>query len=69
MATDNQIAALAPVGRNDNGDVVNLPSATVDMGSYSEGGVFEVRDSSGRLRLVAIYLGLATCPCVGWLAG
>jgi flagellar basal-body rod modification protein FlgD len=49
VATDNQMAALAPVGRNDNGDVVNLLSATVDMGSYSEGGVFEVRDSSGRL--------------------
>jgi flagellar basal-body rod modification protein FlgD len=49
VATDSQMASLAPAGRNENGDVVNLLSATVDMGSYSEGGVFQVRDSSGRL--------------------
>lgn len=49
VAMDTQVAALTPVGRNENGDMVNLLSATVDMGAGSEGGVFEVRDDSGRL--------------------
>lgn len=49
VAMDTQIAALAPAGRNENGDVVNLLSATVDMGDGSDGGVFEVRDSTGNL--------------------
>ena len=46
---DTQIASLAPVGRNEAGDTVHMLSATVDMGRHSEGGVFEVRDGSGRL--------------------
>jgi flagellar basal-body rod modification protein FlgD len=49
VAMDSQIAALTPVGRDENGDMVNLLSATVDMGGGSDGGVFEVRDDSGRL--------------------
>lgn len=49
VAMDTQVAALTPVGRNENGDMVSLLSATVDMGAGSEGGVFEVRDDSGRL--------------------
>ena len=49
VAMDTQVAALAPVGRNENGDTVNLLSATVDMGDGSEGGVFEVRDNAGNL--------------------
>ncbi len=49
VAMDSQIASLAPVGRNENGDTINLLSATVDMGTGSAGGVFEVRDGSGRL--------------------
>ena len=49
VAMDTQIASLAPVGRNEAGDTVHMLSATVDMGRQSEGGVFEVRDGSGRL--------------------
>ena len=49
VAMDTQIASLAPVGRNEAGDTVHMLSATVDMGRHSEGGVFEVRDGSGRL--------------------
>lgn len=49
VAMDSQVAALAPVGRNEDGELVNLLSATVDMGEGSDGGVFEVRDGSGRL--------------------
>jgi flagellar basal-body rod modification protein FlgD len=49
VAMDTQVAALAPVGRNENGDTVNLLSATVDMGEGSDGGVFEVRDNAGNL--------------------
>lgn len=49
VAMDTQIASLTPVGRNDAGDTVHMLSATVDMGRQSEGGVFEVRDGSGRL--------------------
>jgi flagellar basal-body rod modification protein FlgD len=46
---DTQAAALAPVGRNENGDTVNLLSATVDMGEGSDGGVFDIRDNAGNL--------------------
>lgn len=49
VAMDTQSASLAPVGRNEAGDTVHMLSATVDMGRQSEGGVFEVRDGSGRL--------------------
>jgi len=49
VAMDTQIASLTPVGRNEAGDTVHMLSATVDMGRHSEGGVFEVRDGSGRL--------------------
>ena len=49
VAMDTQIASLVPVGRNEAGDTVHMLSATVDMGRHSEGGVFEVRDGSGRL--------------------
>jgi flagellar basal-body rod modification protein FlgD len=49
VAMDTQVAALSPVGRNEDGDMVNLLSATVDMGDGSDGGVFEVRDSAGSL--------------------
>ena len=49
VAMDTQVASLAPVGRNEAGDTVHMLSATVDMGRHSEGGVFEVRDGSGRL--------------------
>ena len=49
VAMDSQVAALTPIGRDENGEIVNLLSATVDMGAGSEGGVFEVRDDSGRL--------------------
>ena len=49
VAMDTQIASLTPVGRNEAGDTVHMLSATVDMGRQSEGGVFEVRDGSGRL--------------------
>lgn len=49
VAMDSQVAVLAPVGRDENGNMVNLLSATVDMGSGSDGGVFEIRDDSGRL--------------------
>lgn len=49
VAMDSQVAALTPIGRDENGEMVNLLSATVDMGAGSEGGVFEVRDDSGRL--------------------
>ena len=40
---------LLPVGRNENGDLVSVLSATVDMGSGSDGGVFEVTDAAGHL--------------------
>ncbi len=49
VAMDSQVATLAPVGRDENGDSVSLLSATVDMGSGSDGGVFEVKDASGQL--------------------
>jgi flagellar basal-body rod modification protein FlgD len=49
VAMDSQTASLAPVGRNDAGEIVNLLSATVDMGTGSDGGVFEVRDDAGQL--------------------
>ena len=49
VAMDTQVASLTPVGRNEAGDTVHMLSATVDMGRQSEGGVFEVRDGSGRL--------------------
>lgn len=49
IAMDTQSASLAPVGRNEKGDTVHMLSATVDMGRQSQGGVFEVRDGSGRL--------------------
>ena len=49
VAMDTQSASLAPVGRNEAGDTIHILSATVDMGRQSEGGVFEVRDGSGRL--------------------
>lgn len=49
VAMDTQVASLTPVGRNEAGDTVHMLSATVDMGRRSEGGVFEVRDGSGRL--------------------
>lgn len=49
VAMDSQVATLAPVGRNENGDLVSVLSATVDMGSGSDGGVFEVKDASGQL--------------------
>lgn len=49
VAMDTQSASLTPVGRNEAGDTVHMLSATVDMGRQSEGGVFEVRDGSGRL--------------------
>lgn len=49
IALDTQLASLAPVGRNEAGETVHLLSATVDMGRQSDGGVFEVRDGSGRL--------------------
>ena len=49
VAMDSQTASLAPVGRNDAGEIVNLLSATVDMGAGSDGGVFEVRDDAGQL--------------------
>lgn len=49
VAMDTQIASLSPVGHNEAGDTVHMLSATVDMGRQSEGGVFEVRDGSGRL--------------------
>jgi flagellar basal-body rod modification protein FlgD len=48
VAMDSQTASLAPVGRNESGDIVNMLSATVDMGAGSDGGVFEVRDNAGR---------------------
>jgi len=49
VAMDSQTASLAPAGRNDAGEIVNLLSATVDMGAGSDGGVFEVRDDAGQL--------------------
>ena len=49
VAMDTQTASLTPVGRNDAGEIVNLLSATVDMGVGSDGGVFEVRDDAGQL--------------------
>ena len=49
VAMDSQTASLTPVGRNDAGEIVNLLSATVDMGAGSDGGVFEVRDEAGQL--------------------
>ena len=49
VAMDSQTAALAPVGRNESGETVNMLSATVDMGNGSDGGVFEVRDDAGQL--------------------
>ena len=49
VAMDSQTASLTPVGRNDAGEIVNLLSATVDMGTGSDGGVFEVRDDAGQL--------------------
>ena len=49
VAMDTQVASLTPVGRNEAGDTVHMLSATVDMGRQSEGGVFEVRDGSGRI--------------------
>ena len=49
VAMDTQSASLAPVGRNEAGDTVHMLSATVEMGRQSEGGVFAVRDGSGRL--------------------
>ncbi len=49
VAMDSQTASLTPVGRNDADEIVNLLSATVDMGAGSGGGVFEVRDEAGQL--------------------
>ena len=49
VAMDSQTASLTPVGRNDADEIVNLLSATVDMGAGSDGGVFEVRDEAGQL--------------------
>ena len=49
VAMDTQVASLTPVGRNEAGDTVHMLSPTVDMGRQSAGGVFEVRDGSGRL--------------------
>ena len=49
VAMDSQVATLTPVGRDENGETVNLLSATVDMGPGSDGGVFEVRDDNGEL--------------------
>ena len=49
VAMDSQVATLAPVGRNENGDLVSVLSATVDMGDGSDGGVFEVTDAAGQL--------------------
>jgi flagellar basal-body rod modification protein FlgD len=49
VAMDTTTASLAPIGRNEAGETVNMLSATVDMGRFSDGGVFEVRDNNGRL--------------------
>ena len=49
VAMNSQVASLSPVGRNEVGETVYMLSATVDMGSRSDGGIFEVRDSAGRL--------------------
>ena len=49
VAMDSQTASLTPAGRNDADEIVNLLSATVDMGAGSDGGVFEVRDEAGQL--------------------
>ena len=49
VAMNTQVATLSPVGRNEAGDTVRMLSATVDMGSQSDGGIFEVRDGAGRL--------------------
>jgi len=49
VAMNSQVASLSPVGRNEAGETVSLLSATVDMGSQSDGGIFEVRDGAGRL--------------------
>ena len=49
VATNTQVASLSPVGRSESGDTVCMLSATVDMGSRSAGGIFEVRDGAGRL--------------------
>jgi flagellar basal-body rod modification protein FlgD len=49
VAMNTQVASLSPVGRNEAGETVYMLSATVDMGSQSDGGIFEVRDGAGRL--------------------
>lgn len=49
VAMDTQMASLAPAGRDQNGNTVNLLSASVDMGAGSDGGIFEVRDTAGQL--------------------